>query len=430
MRFLFDATSMLLRRRIPVMTGIDRVEFAIADALLGAARRGAATVDFLLATPAGKWVISSDVMALQLCAIVKQRGLDARPGPLLDAVFAALAADGPPRAPGARLATRQSMPSKMRRVIDLGFLIARHAVPLDRHLARVGTLHYIHASHRGFARPREFDWLARQEVDATFFIHDLIPLDFPVFCGDGARRNAHAGLSVLARFADRIATPSWYAAERLQYWLSESKLPQPPIAVRRLGAGRLVAPNPGYSRDVNRNLAPFWLCIGTIEGRKNIGALLSLWRSAARARGGLPRLVLAGARGWRNDAVLAALDTDATLAPHILEVEGLNDVELAILIGHARGVVTPSLVEGFSLAPAEAAALQRPAIVSAIPAHLELVAESPLVRVMDADWRPEAPLPSPAGAAEYRSWEAFGSAFVAWLEAEGAGTRRSAVLGS
>ena len=57
--------------------------------------------------------------------------------------------------------------------------------------------------------------------------------------------------------------------------------------------------------------APYLLCLGTIEPRKNIGFLLDLWEGMAERfpASEMPHLVIAGRRGSASDDVLARLES-------------------------------------------------------------------------------------------------------------------------
>ncbi|WIE74630.1 glycosyltransferase family 1 protein [Curtobacterium sp. MCSS17_007] len=102
-----------------------------------------------------------------------------------------------------------------------------------------------------------------------------------------------------------------------------------------------------------------WIAfLGTIEPRKNVGALLSAYRTVRRTRAAegseTPWLVLSGARGWDTEA-LAALDA---LQPedHVVEAGYLPLEDLSGFLGGAELVVYPSLGEGFGLPVVEAMA--------------------------------------------------------------------------
>ena len=103
--------------------------------------------------------------------------------------------------------------------------------------------------------------------------------------------------------------------------------------------------------------APYFVTLGTIEPRKNHALLLDIWdRFAAEGRDA-PHLLLCGARGWNNAAVFARLDAGN---PLVQERPGLSDGEIAALLVHSRGLLFPSLAEGYGLPPIEAAALGLP----------------------------------------------------------------------
>ncbi|KTR50954.1 glycosyltransferase family 4 protein [Curtobacterium oceanosedimentum] len=102
-----------------------------------------------------------------------------------------------------------------------------------------------------------------------------------------------------------------------------------------------------------------WIAfLGTIEPRKNVGALLTAYQSVRRSRAAAgsdtPWLVLSGARGWDTEA-LAALDA---LQPedHVVEAGYLPLKDLSGFLGGAELVVYPSLGEGFGLPVVEAMA--------------------------------------------------------------------------
>ncbi|HEY8850041.1 MAG TPA: glycosyltransferase family 1 protein [Thermoanaerobaculia bacterium] len=104
----------------------------------------------------------------------------------------------------------------------------------------------------------------------------------------------------------------------------------------------------------------FILFVGTLEPRKGIDDLLSVWRSLPEPR---PRLVLCGDAGWR------------VRVPKGVEVTGFVDRErLRALYQQARVFVYPSRYEGFGIPPLEAMACGAPVIATrtgAIPEFAE-----------------------------------------------------------
>ncbi len=81
-----------------------------------------------------------------------------------------------------------------------------------------------------------------------------------------------------------------------------------------------------------RGDAPYMLVSGTIEPRKNHALLLEVWR---RLGPDAPKLIVAGRRGWANDAVFAMLDARPA---NVLELPGLSSAALARLVQRAAAL--------------------------------------------------------------------------------------------
>ncbi|MGO4727587.1 MULTISPECIES: glycosyltransferase family 4 protein [unclassified Inquilinus] len=95
---------------------------------------------------------------------------------------------------------------------------------------------------------------------------------------------------------------------------------------------------------------PFVLCVGTIEVRKNTLALCKVWAQLRQDLGvGLPRLVLAGQRGWQTEDVFDLLRATGNLGGYAALAEAPSDAELAFLYRNCRFTVFPSLYEGWGL---------------------------------------------------------------------------------
>lgn len=379
---LLEVTALLLARDDPVLTGIGRVDHALARWMCDSGRDAA----FLVNWGGLRGVIGPAAMARELDRMEQRRG----GGGLLDRVWEALSRPPLPGQIGVlRIGAdiRRGAPARLRTA-----LAALVHAPGWQRLARGGMtgVHYVHASHRALEHGGQHRWAEARRVRSTVFIHDLIPLEHPQFCGAGARVVHGPKLATAARLGavhphGRIAVNSDHTRARLEHWLGAAGLPVPTIEVHRLGTAA-AAPDggtPGGTR-------PYFLCAGTIEGRKNIGLLIGLWRALAASlpAGRVPALVLAGSRGWACADVLAQLDGARDIAPHVIEVAGLTDAELGALMDGARAVLTPSLAEGFSLVPAEALARGVPVIASDIPAHREMQGGAVLIDPRDmAAWR-------------------------------------------
>ena len=98
--------------------------------------------------------------------------------------------------------------------------------------------------------------------------------------------------------------------------------------------------------------APYFLSLCTLEPRKNLRHVLRAFRDVSAGTDADPYLVLAGAKGWQFDELLADvadLGRDRVLTPGFLP-----DDDLPALYSGATAFVYMSLYEGFGLPPLEA----------------------------------------------------------------------------
>ncbi|MEO0380334.1 MAG: glycosyltransferase, partial [Pseudomonadota bacterium] len=136
----------------------------------------------------------------------------------------------------------------------------------------------------------------------------------------------------------------------------------------------LVDSNPAEVPTGTTERTPYFVCIGTIEPRKNHAFLLDIWDEMGEQA---PGLVIAGARGWKNEEVFDRLDALPANGP-ICEAAGLSDGALAALVEQSAGVLFPSHAEGFGLPATEAAACGVPIIVNDLQVLRELLGDIPI----------------------------------------------------
>lgn len=120
---------------------------------------------------------------------------------------------------------------------------------------------------------------------------------------------------------------------------------------------------------------PYFLCLGTIEPRKNLPTVLDAFARGVGGGGGEegPLLVIAGTAGWEVEGVLRIIGRSAVLRARTIVAGFIPDEELAPLYSGALAFVYPSLGEGFGLPPLEAMQCGTPVIVSNRPALPEVV---------------------------------------------------------
>ncbi|MGB9737753.1 glycosyltransferase family 4 protein [Chloroflexus sp.] len=120
----------------------------------------------------------------------------------------------------------------------------------------------------------------------------------------------------------------------------------------------------------------FLLFVSTIEPRKNIPTLLQALRICCDRRPSAGyRLVLAGARGWLDEPILAQIG-ELGLSDRVIRIGFVGREDLRWLYAACRIYLNPSRYEGFGLPALEALACGAPAIVSDTSSLPEVVGDA------------------------------------------------------
>ena len=210
--------------------------------------------------------------------------------------------------------------------------------------------------------------LLRERARFLCMVHDLIPIEFPEYARpSGAelhRKRMATVAKMIAETGGAAIVNSAATGRVVTPWLASGT----PIHIALLGTEKLPAVAPALSGD-----RPYFVCLGTIEPRKNHLLLLHLWRHMAETLppDAIPRLIVIGRRGWENEQVVDMLERCPALVGHVEELGGCPDSRLSMLLRGARALLMPSFAEGYGMPVAEALSVGTPVICSDLPALRE-----------------------------------------------------------
>lgn len=194
-------------------------------------------------------------------------------------------------------------------------------------------------------------------------VHDLSPLIYPQH--HTTLHRLHSSLS-LSRTIHRAAAVIAVSAATRRDLLEKFDLPPEKVHVVHNGVDHRRF-FPRYRPEARQRAGlmlgiepPYLLALGTLEPRKNLTSLL---RAYARLGRDVPKLVLAGARGW-GEGPIFELVRELGLQERVRFTGHVPESVLPDLYAGSRLFIYPSLYEGFGLPVLEALACGAPVITS------------------------------------------------------------------
>lgn len=210
-------------------------------------------------------------------------------------------------------------------------------------------------------------------------IHDLTFLHYPEFLNSESRRYYNDQIAAAAARADHILTDS--EATRTDV-INLLRVPSEKVTTVWLGVSDHF--HPASPEEIHRfteqhNLSPgYILFVGTFEPRKNLSGLLRAYAQLCAEIPDVPRLVIAGSRGWLYTEIFA-LAQSLGLADTISWLENPSYADLPLLYSGAGVLCLPSFYEGFGFPPLEAMACGTPAVVADRASLPEVVGDAGLL---------------------------------------------------
>lgn len=207
-------------------------------------------------------------------------------------------------------------------------------------------------------------------------IHDVIPLSHPHYVHPPLTQRFNDWIPQVWAGADLILCNSECTRQSLLYHGARISAGSPPRTdVVRLGHD-VAAPVTSeilHSRlaKVLRDTRPVFLCVGTLEPRKNHAILLDAFERRW-AHGSKARLVLIGRYGWLCEALVQRIRRHPRFGKELHWFDDVKDEDLARTYPRVRALVYPTFAEGFGLPLVEALVHGTPVLASDIPVFREL----------------------------------------------------------
>lgn len=217
----------------------------------------------------------------------------------------------------------------------------------------------------------------RCPVPAVATVHDLTSILMPESHRFKVRWSIFPFLRSSLERADRLVAVSQATADDLAF-----HFPQVARKVRVVYSGVDPEFRPGRPEEIEAVREElglpngYLLYAGTLEPRKNLGAILDAWETLRLDDSRLPPLVLVGPYGWGSRELVKRIESLAPLG--IKSFGHVSRERLVQLFQAATLFVYPSFYEGFGLPPAEALACGIPTIVSNVSSLPEVVGDAGL----------------------------------------------------
>lgn len=370
---VYDVTRIYSRLYKATPNGIDRIDLGLARGI--AFDRSIASSGAIFTPTLGYFHLTR--AAVEDLVGLLERSLGETLGGDIDPTFHA-ARDwliGPPDAPAPIVKpTRATLAPGLRKA---ALYSLRHARTIARGARRSTPkgARLINVSQFPLARPGALDWLAaRKDVKPVFYVHDLLPLEFPEYFRPIEFERHTRRMRNVARLAAGAIVSTNIMAEALAHHLAKEGRHDLPILVESPPLSPLFQNK--EPADPALLASPYFVQCGTLEPRKNHLMTLHVWRELVNRHGkNAPKLLIIGARGWENENILDLVERCDALRDHVMEVSGLRTPGLVALMKGARAVLMPSFAEGYGLPLAESLALGTPVIASNIPVFHEIARE-------------------------------------------------------
>jgi alpha-1,3-rhamnosyl/mannosyltransferase len=209
--------------------------------------------------------------------------------------------------------------------------------------------------------------VVRMDCPQVASLHDALPISHPEWCSPRLRGMKNWLQRKAARKADHVIALSHFAIDELVacFGIDPHRVSVVPCGV---DDEWLSAPDPARVAASLRmhGLRPgYFLFVGTLQPRKNIGRLLDAYLALPAAVRAERQLVIVGAPGWRCEELVRRFAAARQNGDQVIWLNALTDAaQLRHVYAGAGVFVFPSLYEGFGIPVVEAFGAGVPVVTS------------------------------------------------------------------
>lgn len=209
---------------------------------------------------------------------------------------------------------------------------------------------------------------------------DAIPLSHPEWMRMRLARQKNWLWRRAARWANHVLTISEYSKDEIarHFGIARDRITVVPLGVDERYFERFTVPQKKEALDRLGLPERFFLCVGTLQPRKNLERVLDAHAALPAALQKEVPLVVVGRNGWGADTLAARL-SDPAREGRVRWLKYLPDTDVRCLLQSAQALVFASLCEGFGLPVVEAFASGLPVIASNTSSLPEVAGDAALL---------------------------------------------------